>query len=126
MVRRVLTCVVFAIALLAGSVGLTLVDGLSADAHPVAASAEGDNTAMHDGHAEPSNAAKSGCPAGGCDADPTSDTQCIGAKTSCSAAAVASDSSMTRVADGLAGRVGFPADFYLTGADSLVDIPPPR
>lgn len=126
MVRRIALCVAFVIALLIGSVGAMIVGGGQAEAHPVANMAMSDATPTHGGHVVDIKPSKPGCPPGGCDADPTSDKDCLGPTVSCGAAAISAGASQLRLTTVIEPNRSFAADFALHGVSEPVDVPPPR
>lgn len=126
MVRRIALCVAFVIALLIGSVGAMIVGGGPAEAHPVASMAMSNSSPTHGGHLVDVKPSKPGCPPGGCDADPTSDKDCLGPTVSCGAAAISDGASQLRITTFIEPKRSFTADFALRGVSEPVDVPPPR
>jgi len=126
MVRRLVLCVAFVFALLAGSAGWAIVDGPSAMAHPVGDVLIADAGAVEAHVVRVDASAGDRCPPGGCEADPAADKECVGPSVSCSVAAAMSAAIGLGVADHSSTDVGSSADFGLSGVFGPVEIPPPR
>ena len=103
-----------------------IVGGGQAMAHLVAEMAMSEATLAYDGHIVDVKPSKPGCPPGGCEADLTSDKDCLGPTVSCSAAAISAGASGLRIATSVGTNTFVATDFSLRGVSEPVDVPPPR